>query len=319
MAESSQPTVPSQPGGPVPGAGTAGAGSVLTRVLRALGSGLLALAAVVTGSLVFGLLAGFIWQLVAPRPLFVVVGRGAAAVVNPETGAFIAADGWFCVLAVAGGIVTGLLGYRFAVRCYGPLPMVGVLAGGLAAAFVTRWVGQRSGSAAFNARLGAARPGTLLHAPIMLGSAGALALWPLAAGVVAGGIEAAALLRDRRRVSGRHSGYGGSAGPGSYPGGSSSAGPQQRPWPGQSARSGESPGLDQPPSTGVSPRPATTRPGQLPGRQRSPGPQSPGTQSPGPRSPGPQESPWLEESPWPEQTPWPQERPWGGRPGAPGE
>src|ERR1039458_1757485 len=36
MAESSQPTVPSQPGGPVPGAGTVGAGSVLTRVLRAV-------------------------------------------------------------------------------------------------------------------------------------------------------------------------------------------------------------------------------------------------------------------------------------------
>src|ERR1039458_4181415 len=219
MAESSQPTVPSQPGGPVPGAGTAGAGSVLTRVLRALGSGLLALAAVVTGSLVFGLLAGFIWQLVARRPLFVVVGRGAADVVNPETGAFIAADGWFCVLAVAGGIVTGLLGYRFAVRRYGPLPMVGVLAGGLAAAFVTRWVGQRSGSAAFNARLGAARPGTLLHAPIMLGSAGALALRPLAAGRRCGGAGQLSRREQCRRaaaatVAGSVGPVGGVAGPG---------------------------------------------------------------------------------------------------------
>ena len=236
MAETRQPPVPSQPGGPGSGAGATGAASGLQAL--ALRRGALALAAVVLGSLLLGLLGGFIWQFLAPRALFVVVSRGAANVVNPETSAFIAADGWFCAVAVVGGIVTGLLGYRFAVRRYGPLPMIGVLAGGLAAAYVARWVGQRSGSTVFNARLAAARPGTLLHAPIMLGSRSALAFWPLAAGVVAGGIEAAALMHERQQVPGGRSGPddaaaqapplpgrspgGGSAGPGPRSGGSGS-------------------------------------------------------------------------------------------------
>jgi len=185
----------------MPGTGAAG-------VSRALAGGMLALVAIVAGSLLLALLGGFIWQHVAPRALYVVVSRGSADVVNPETNAFIAADGWFCIISVLGGVISGLLGYIFGVRRYGPLPMVGVLVGGLAAAYAARWVGQRSGTSVFDARLAVARTGATLRAPIMLGSHGALALWPLAAGIVAGGIELMALLRDRQRLAGRHSAVG---------------------------------------------------------------------------------------------------------------
>src|SRR6266404_6120770 len=46
---------------------------------------------------VLGLLAGLIWEQVAPRALLQEVSAGAAQVVNAETRAFIGADGWFCV------------------------------------------------------------------------------------------------------------------------------------------------------------------------------------------------------------------------------
>jgi hypothetical protein len=48
--------------------------------------------------------------------------------------------------------------------------------------------------------LATSRPGTLLHAPISLGSQGALAFWPLAAAAVAGGIELVGALRARHQA-----------------------------------------------------------------------------------------------------------------------
>jgi hypothetical protein len=206
MAETSQLPFPSQPGRPVPGEADTGAG-------QSPGPRLLALAVVVPGSALLGLLGGWVWAHVAPRVVYVVVGGGANAV-NPETSAFIAADAWFCLIGVAGGVISGLLGYLLAVRRYGAVPMAGILVGGLAAAYVVMWIGQQAGRAAFDSALVASRPGTLLRAPIMLGAHEALAFWPLAAGLVAGGIEAAALLRRRQRVLAQHGGRRGTPGHG---------------------------------------------------------------------------------------------------------
>ncbi len=160
---------------------------------------LVALAAVIAGTAVLGAATGFLWASLAPRALAVVVARGSANVVNPETSAFIAADGWFTLLTAAGGIISGLLGYALAVRRHGALAMTGVLAGALAATLIAMWIGQRSGAAAFNHSLAIDRPGTLLHVPPKLGGRGPLAFWPLAAGLTAGGIEVIVLLRERRR------------------------------------------------------------------------------------------------------------------------
>ena len=194
MAETSQIPFPSQPGRPAGAQADTGAG-------KSPGTGLLALAAVVIGSALLGVLGGFAWAHVAPRVVYVVVSGGANAV-NPETSAFIVADGWFCLVGVVGGVVSGLLGYLLAVRRYGAAPMAGILGGGLAAAFVVLWIGQRAGRSAFESRLAASRPGTLLRAPLMLGAHGALAFWPLAAGLVAGGIEAVSRIRERNSVPG---------------------------------------------------------------------------------------------------------------------
>jgi hypothetical protein len=201
MAEPSQLPNSSSRGRRQPGngrTGTAGLPLVVT------------LAAVIAGTALLGAATGFIWAAVAPRALVVVVSRGSADVVNPETSAFIAAEAWFTLLTVVGGIISGLLGYALAVRRDGAPAMAAVLVGGLAAALLAKWIGQRSGTAAFNSALAAGRPGALLHAPLALGGLGALAFWPLAAGLVAGGIETVVALRERRaaQVAGRTGGTG---------------------------------------------------------------------------------------------------------------
>jgi hypothetical protein len=218
MAEPSQLPTSSSRGRRQPGDGRTGAADLRLVVT---------LAAVIAGTVVLGAATGFIWAAAAPRALVVVVSRGSADVVNPETSAFIAAEAWFTVLTVAGGVISGLLGYAVAVRREGAPAMAAVLVGGLAAALIAKWIGQRSGAAAFNRALAVGQPGTLLHAPLALGGLGALAFWPLAAGLVAGGIEAVVALRERRtaQVAGRTGGTGASGAAGAA--GAQSFGP----WP----------------------------------------------------------------------------------------
>ena len=162
---------------------------------------LLTTAGIVVGGALLGIAGGFVWAAVAPRALFMVSAPGVAYVVNPETSAFIAADGWFSVVAAVGGVLIGIAGYLIGVRRYGPLPAAGVLAGATAAAFVAAWTGRHVGLGAFRHELGAAKAGALIRQPVILGAHGALAFWPLAAGAAVGIIELILALADRRRRS----------------------------------------------------------------------------------------------------------------------
>jgi hypothetical protein len=166
------------------------------------GGAALAAGAALLGSAAIGLLGGLIWNQVAPRAVYVVVSRGAADAVNPETSAFITGDLWFCLIGVIGGLIIGVASYRLAIRRYGPLPMLAVLAGSVVAGLAARWVGQNLGLAQFNSRLLNSHLGTLLHAPPQLGAEGgtlwpAIAFWPLAACVVPAALVLIAVLRDR--------------------------------------------------------------------------------------------------------------------------
>jgi hypothetical protein len=168
------------------------------------GRALIAACLIVAASAVIGLAAGLVWAAAAPRVVYQVytLNPPTAYAINPETSAFIAADGWYCLLAVIGGALIGLLGYVFGTRRYGPVPMAGIIVGATGAAFIAQWLGpRRSGGSGFNHLLASSKPGTLLHAPISLGSHGALAFWPLAAAAVAGGIELIGVLRARRQAA----------------------------------------------------------------------------------------------------------------------
>jgi hypothetical protein len=156
--------------------------------------------AIAAGTALLGLTAGYIWSQVAPRALLVMVGPGAAGLVHTETAAFIAADLTFCLIGLAGGVLSGALGYLLGVRRYGPLAMLGVLAGALAAAVLARWVGQQSGLASFHHLLATLPAGRRLLDPLTLRATGAIACWPFAAGLTAGGLEAFAT-RGRHRAA----------------------------------------------------------------------------------------------------------------------
>jgi hypothetical protein len=161
---------------------------------------LLALIVAVAASALLGLLIGFIWSAVAPRALLVVQDRGVAYVLNSETDAFIVADAWFSLLTAVAGLICGVVGYVVAVRRYGALPLVGLLLGGVAGAWLAMWIGQQQGLARFRAQLVTSPAGTRLREPLMLGGHGALAFWPLFVGLLVGTVEVISQAIDRRQA-----------------------------------------------------------------------------------------------------------------------
>jgi len=168
---------------------------------------LVAAGGVLLGSAIAGLLGGLIWNAVAPRAAYIVISRGSADVVNAETTAFIAADAWYCLIAVVGGLIIGIASYRLAVRRYGPMPMAALLTGSVVAGWAARWVGQNLGLSHFNAQLLTSRQGTILHAPPVLGADTsmilwpAIAFWPLAACLIPATLMFLSTLRGRQPSS----------------------------------------------------------------------------------------------------------------------
>jgi hypothetical protein len=145
-------------------------------------------AAVLVGSVVIGLLGGLIWGELAPRAALQEIGAGTAEVVNAETRAFFGADVWFCAIAVVAGLLTGVLGYRFAVTRREGAARAAVagalIVGALAGALVMLWLGEQIGLSGYNQHLASSPNGTVFSASLALGAKSALALWPLFTGVV---------------------------------------------------------------------------------------------------------------------------------------
>jgi hypothetical protein len=159
-----------------------------------------ALIATAAASALLGLLTGLIWSAVAPRALLIVQRHGVAYVSDAETGAFIAADAWFCLLTAAAGLICGLAGYLVAVRRHGALALAGLVLGGVAASWLAMWVGQQQGLAGFRSQLAASPAGTRLREPLVLGGHGALAFWPLLVGLLVGSAEVVSQAIHRRRA-----------------------------------------------------------------------------------------------------------------------
>ena len=145
-------------------------------------------AAALAGSAVLGLLGGLIWELVAPRATLQEIGAGTAELVNAETRAFITADVWFCGIAVVAGLLTGMLGYRFAVAARTGVARALVVSclilGGLAASLVMLWLGEQIGQSGYEQHLASSPNGTLFPATLALGARSALAFWPLFTAIV---------------------------------------------------------------------------------------------------------------------------------------
>jgi len=140
------------------------------------------------GSALLGVPAGLIWGAAAPRALLREVGVGTAQLVNAETAAFIAADAWFCGIAAVAGLLTGLVGYRFASArrddTAGPASAAGLILGAVAGAFVLLWLGEQIGLSAYQHHLASSPNGTTFSASLSLGAKSALSFWPMLTAIV---------------------------------------------------------------------------------------------------------------------------------------
>ncbi len=125
-----------------------------------------------------GVAAGLIWAAVAPRALLQEVGPGEAQLVNPESSAFILADAWFCLIAVLGGTVTGIVGHRLLVRRAGWTAAAGLVLGAVAAVLLALWTGENIGLGSYNHLLAVSPDGTVFRSSLALGAKSALAFWP---------------------------------------------------------------------------------------------------------------------------------------------
>ncbi len=140
------------------------------------------------GSAVLGLLGGLIWGEAAPRATLQEISAGTAELVNAETRAFIGADVWFAGIGVVAGLLTGVLGYRFALasRTGGARALVALslILGAVAGAFVMLWLGEQWGLSAYNQHLASSPDGTFFPASLTLGAKSALTFWPMFTAIV---------------------------------------------------------------------------------------------------------------------------------------
>jgi hypothetical protein len=144
--------------------------------------------ALLAGSALLGLVGGVIWGEFAPRAVYQEISAGAAEVVNAETRAFFGADVWFAAIGAVAGLLTGVLGYRFAVAPRAglarPAMAAALILGALAGGLVMMWLGEQFGLSAYNQHLASSPNGTQFDGSLALGAKTALAIWPLLTALV---------------------------------------------------------------------------------------------------------------------------------------
>ncbi|MBB5869350.1 hypothetical protein F4553_002729 [Allocatelliglobosispora scoriae] len=118
-----------------------------------------------------GLPLGWLWQQLAPNvPVQIVEDGGKLSGIVPESQPeeFAAADGWFALLGLAFGILVAVLVWVLVRRLRGPVGLITLLLGCLAAGFVAWWFGRNLGLADYQAALQSAKAGAELSKPSQL-------------------------------------------------------------------------------------------------------------------------------------------------------
>ncbi|WP_305786346.1 hypothetical protein [Symbioplanes lichenis] len=140
-------------------------------------------AAIIAAMAVAGALLGLLWAWVAPD--VPVINTGAAVVVNdPSPEEYIAADGWFTLIAFAFGLVAALVAWLVLRRDRGPAVLLGVTLGGLASTVVMWQAGRLIGLSAWNSWQDSSQPGDTFQRPPDLHAHGALLVAAFAAVIV---------------------------------------------------------------------------------------------------------------------------------------
>ncbi|MEU5552441.1 DUF2567 domain-containing protein [Micromonospora sp. NPDC047793] len=125
--------------------------------------------------LVMGLLGaplGLLWAVLAPATPVIKSGPTQAVYGQAQPEQPIAADGWFSLLGLGFGVLAALVVWLVLRRYRGPVGLVVVVAGGLAAALVAWQVGRRIGLSGYERLLDSAPDGTRLAKPADLRAGG---------------------------------------------------------------------------------------------------------------------------------------------------
>ncbi|QOC95258.1 DUF2567 domain-containing protein [Micromonospora craniellae] len=108
---------------------------------------------------------GLLWAVLAPATPVVKSGPGTAVYGQAQPEQPIAADGWFSLLGLGFGVLAALVVWMVLRRYRGPVGLIVVVTGGLAAALVAWQVGRRIGLGDYERLLDGAPDGTRLTKP----------------------------------------------------------------------------------------------------------------------------------------------------------
>ncbi|CAI9410148.1 hypothetical protein [Aestuariimicrobium sp. T2.26MG-19.2B] len=145
----------------------------VSRVARGLG--LFALVC-----LVGGLLAGFVWNVVVVRPVYVMGNDSVATTTERGLAQFFGADAWFSVIGLVGGALIGWLAWIRHGRQGWPVVPLAVV-GSCLAGLLAWGFGIFLDSGDFASRIAAAKAGDQIPIELALRAKAALAVWPFGA------------------------------------------------------------------------------------------------------------------------------------------
>ena len=147
---------------------------------RTVGVSVLAFLAVVAAGVPLGLL----WSWLSPSVPVVATAQGQVVVNDPSPEEYIAADGWFTIIAFTFGLLAAVLIWLVLRRDRGPGLLIGVTLGGLACTVVMWQVGRLVGLSAWNDWQNTSTAGQSYGRPPDLQAHGALLVTAFAAVIV---------------------------------------------------------------------------------------------------------------------------------------
>ena len=149
---------------------------------RSRRSSLLVVVELVVIGAALGVIAGFVWLRVAPRPMLEVRDDGVYYLEGQQQ-VIIGQDGWFIVIMVATGLLIGLVAY-LRWRRSGPAFVIGAALGAGVAGVVAWRLGVWLGRSEFASIVGSIADGTRSLGSLKLRAYGALFVAPIAATLV---------------------------------------------------------------------------------------------------------------------------------------
>jgi len=159
-------------------------GAEPSRPGRALGRTVAVAVLITVAMAVAGAPLGLLWSWLAPSVPVVNAGANGIVVNDPSPEEYIAADGWFTIIAFVFGLVTAIVVWLVLRRDRGPALLLGVAFGGLAATATMWGIGRLVGLGAWNDWQQRSAAGDTYDRPPDLHAHGALLVAAFAAVIV---------------------------------------------------------------------------------------------------------------------------------------